>query len=83
QGNSYQKLQTLLASGNWQEANQETWNVICQAVNKNIGSVLSTEDIKQIPCEILQTIDNLWQKHSQGRYGFSSQNQIYMSSIMG
>ncbi len=83
QGISYQKLQALLASGKWQEANQETWNVMCQAANKNIGSVLSAEDIKQISCEVLQTIDNLWQKHSQGRYGFSSQNQIYMSSIMG
>ncbi len=83
QGISYQKLQTLLASGKWQEANQETWNVMCQAANKNVGSVLSPEDIKQIPCEVLQTIDTLWQKHSQGRYGFSSQNQIYMSSIMG
>jgi len=83
QGVSYQKLQALLASGKWQEANQETWNVMCQAANKNIGSVLSADDIKQIPCEVLQTIDSLWQKHSQGRYGFSSQNQIYMSSIMG
>ncbi|MFN6067372.1 MAG: GUN4 domain-containing protein, partial [Pseudanabaena sp.] len=83
QGISYQKLQDLLASGKWQEANQETWNVMCQAANKNIGSVLSADDIKQISCEVLQTIDSLWQKHSQGRYGFSSQNQIYVSSIMG
>ncbi|MFO0209332.1 MAG: GUN4 domain-containing protein, partial [Pseudanabaena sp.] len=82
-GISYQKLQDLLASGKWQEANQETWNVMCQAANKNIGSVLSADDIKQISCEVLQTIDSLWQKHSQGRYGFSSQNQIYVSSIMG
>lgn len=82
-GVKYDRLQALLANGKWQEANQETWNLMCQAANKNIGSVLSAEDIKQISCEVLQVIDGLWQQHSQGRYGFSSQNQIYMSSILG
>jgi len=82
-GANYNNLQTLLANGQWQEANQETWNVICKAANKNVGSVLSAEDIKQIPCEVLQVIDSLWKQHSQGHYGFSSQNQIYMSSILG
>ncbi|BBC24956.1 GUN4 domain-containing protein [Pseudanabaena sp. ABRG5-3] len=82
-GISYDKLQNLLTNSKWQDANQETWNLMCQAANKNLGSVLSAEDIKQIPCEVLQTIDGLWQKHSQGHYGFSSQNQIYMSSILG
>jgi len=79
---NYTKLRTLLSSGKWQEANQETWNVMCQAAHKNLGSVLSTEDIKQISCDDLQIIDSLWQQHSQGRYGFSAQNQIYMSSIL-
>lgn len=82
-GTNFSKLQALLANGKWQEANQETWNVICQSANKNVGSVLSAEEIKQIPCEVLQAIDSLWKQHSQGRYGFSSQNQIYMSSILG
>ena len=82
-GVNYDKLQILLSSGKWQEANQETWNVMCRAARKNIGSVLSADDIKQIACDDLQIIDSLWQQHSQGRYGFSAQNQIYMSSILG
>jgi hypothetical protein len=82
-GVNYTKLRALLSSNKWQEANQETWNVMCQAAHKNIGSVLSAEDIKQISCDDLQIVNNLWQKYSQGRYGFSSQNQIYMSSILG
>jgi hypothetical protein len=82
-GVNYTKLQALLASGNWQQANQETWNVMCQAAHKNIGSVLTAEEIKQIACDDLQIINNLWQEHSQGRYGFSAQNNIYMSSILG
>ncbi|MFM7600420.1 MAG: GUN4 domain-containing protein [Pseudanabaena sp.] len=82
-GVDYTKLRGLLSSGKWQAANQETWNVMCQAARKNIGSVLTAEEIKQISCEDLQVIDNLWQQYSQGRYGFSAQNQIYMSSILG
>ncbi|MEI6063967.1 MAG: GUN4 domain-containing protein [Pseudanabaena sp. ELA748] len=82
-GVNYTKLQALLASGDWQQANQETWNVMCQAARKNIGSVLTAEEIKQIACDDLQIIDKLWQQHSQGRYGFSAQNHIYMSSILG
>jgi hypothetical protein len=82
-GVNYTKLKALLSNGKWQEANQETWNVMCQAARKNIGSVLTAEEVKQISCDDLQTIDNLWRKYSKGRYGFSAQNQIYMSSILG
>jgi GUN4-like len=82
-GVNYTKLKALLSNGKWQEANQETWNVMCQAARKNIGSVLTAEEMKQISCDDLQTIDNLWRKYSKGRYGFSAQNQIYMSSILG
>jgi hypothetical protein len=82
-GVDYTKLRALLSNGKWQEANQETWNVMCQAARKNIGSVLTAEEIKQISCDDLQIIDNLWRQHSKGRYGFSAQNQIYMSSILG
>ena len=82
-GVDYTKLRAFLSNGKWQEANQETWNVMCQAARKNIGSVLTAEEIKQIYCDDLQIIDNLWRQYSQGRYGFSAQNQIYMSSILG
>ncbi len=82
-GIDYSKLQSLLASSQWQEANQETWNLMCQAAHKKVGSVLSNEEIRQISCHDLKMIDQLWQQYSQGRYGFSAQNQVYMSSILG
>jgi hypothetical protein len=82
-GVDYTNLRALLSSSKWQEANQETWNVMCQAARKNAGSVLSVDDIKQIACDDLKIIDGLWKQYSQGRYGFSAQNQIYMSSILG
>jgi hypothetical protein len=43
---------------------------------------MTAEEIKQISCDDLRMIDDLWRQYSQGRYGFSAQNQIYMSSIL-
>jgi hypothetical protein len=80
-GIDYSRLNKLLAEGQWQQANQETWDLMCQALSKNKGSYLSSTDVKQLPCLDLNTIDRLWQKHSQGRFGFSIQSQVYKASI--
>jgi len=40
---------------------------------------LRTEDIDNFPCEDLRTIDQLWVKYSNGRFGFSVQKRIYQS----
>ncbi|MEE3717153.1 GUN4 domain-containing protein [Tumidithrix elongata RA019] len=82
-GVDYSNLQHLLAAGKWQEANQETWNVMCQALHKAKGTHLSPEDINKIPCQDFSMIDRLWQEYSQGRFGFSVQNRLYKDSISG
>jgi hypothetical protein len=38
---------------------------------------LDVEHIDTFPCEDLRTIDQLWVKHSNGRFGFSVQKRIY------
>ena len=38
---------------------------------------LRAEDIGNFPCEDLRTIDQLWVKYSDGRFGFSVQKRIY------
>ena len=40
---------------------------------------LRAEDINRFPCEDLRTIDQLWVKYSNGRFGFSVQKRIYES----
>lgn len=73
----YQKLATLLAQGQWQKANQETWDLLCKAIGKAINTKLSPQDIQKIPCTTLSSIDQLWQKHSNGKFGFTIQSRIY------
>ncbi|MEB3343698.1 serine/threonine-protein kinase [Okeania sp.] len=78
-GVEYGKLQYLLAVQKWQEADRETWGVLCDALRKRRKSYLFPYDIDNLPCEDLLTIDRLWVKYSQGKFGFSVQKQIYES----
>ncbi|MFB2934620.1 GUN4 domain-containing protein [Aerosakkonemataceae cyanobacterium BLCC-F154] len=78
-GVDYTKLQHLLAAGKWKEANQETWVVMCLAVGKSTNAYLQLSDIEKLPEDDLQTIDRLWVKYSQGRFGFSVQTYIFHS----
>jgi serine/threonine protein kinase len=73
----YSQLQKLLQRQKWQEADQQTWDVLCQALGKNLGYYLKNGDIERLPAEDLKTIDQLWRKYSNNRFGFSIQRFIY------
>ncbi|MDJ0553902.1 MAG: GUN4 domain-containing protein [Microcoleaceae cyanobacterium MO_207.B10] len=82
------KLRNLLATQKWKQANRET-NIIMQKAAKIrwlvkffgvFGWGLNSQNIKQISCTDLQTIDHLWQKYSNGKFGFSVQKQIYLNT---
>ncbi|MBK1988559.1 GUN4 domain-containing protein [Sphaerospermopsis aphanizomenoides BCCUSP55] len=78
-GVDYKRLNELLKAKKWQQADQETWVVMRQALSKPVGKYLFNSDLEKLPCEDLQMIDQLWTKYSQGRFGFSVQVQIYES----
>ncbi|YAF98947.1 MAG: SUMF1/EgtB/PvdO family nonheme iron enzyme (plasmid) [Nodularia sp. CChRGM 3473] len=74
----YTKLRDLLKAKKWQEANNETYLVMLQAVGKDKRDLLNPEDISDFPCTDLYTIDNLWLKYSNQHFGFSVQRNIYL-----
>lgn len=76
-GIDYSKLQQLLANHQWQAADLETWQVLCQALGKTRQEYLFMTELTKIPCEDLQTIDRLWVKYSENQFGFSVQKRIY------
>jgi hypothetical protein len=78
-GVDYTKLRDLLATGEWQEADEETANKMLEAAGRTEDGWLRIEDIDRFPCEDLRTIDQLWVKYSNGRFGFSVQKRIYES----
>jgi hypothetical protein len=77
-GYDYTKLRDLLAKQKWQEADEETAKAMLKVAGRD--DYLREEDIDNFPCEDLRTIDRLWLKSSNGKFGFSVQKQIYQSN---
>ncbi|MDJ0579871.1 GUN4 domain-containing protein [Crocosphaera sp.] len=75
--NRYSQLQEYLKAGKFKEADQETSRVILDAVNRSRDD-LTPNDMKQLPCTILQVIDKLWRDYSNDRFGLSIQLGLYV-----
>ncbi len=73
----YSYLRNLLKDGNWQKADQETLKVMLEVTGGR--DWIRLNDITLFSCVDLLTIDNLWLKYSNRRFGFSVQKEIYMS----
>ncbi|NES66758.1 MAG: GUN4 domain-containing protein [Okeania sp. SIO2D1] len=76
-GVDYTKLRDLLAAGNWEEADKETERVMFKVAGSE--GWVTNDDVKNFSCQDLGTIDKLWVKYSNGKFGFSVQKQIYQS----
>jgi serine/threonine protein kinase len=75
----YQKLEQLLSTGQWKEADEETARVMLAVANREKEGFLDAPSIDNFPCNDLYTIDKLWIKYSKDRFGFSVQKRIYQS----
>ena len=78
-GMDYTKLQNYLKTGNWKQADEETRRVMRAVANRGNEGWLDTKSIDNFPCEDLLTIDQLWVKYSNGKFGFSVHKRIYQS----
>jgi len=78
-GVDYRKLDQLLASGEWEEADEETARVMLKVAGREKEGWLDKESIEKFPCDDLRTIDQLWLKYSNGDFGLSVQKRIYQS----
>ncbi|MET0111558.1 MAG: GUN4 domain-containing protein [Limnospira maxima] len=78
-GFDYTQLKRLLKSGQWKAADEETAKMMLAVAGKTQREYLDDDDIKNFPCQDLRIIDGLWVKHSNGRFGFSVQKQIYIN----
>jgi hypothetical protein len=76
-GVDYTKLRDLLVAKNWKEADLETEKRMLEAAGRESQGYLDIEDVENFPCQDLGTIDKLWVKYSDGKFGFSVQKKIY------
>jgi hypothetical protein len=72
----YTKLRQLLKAGRYQEADQETARVLFDGIHTTLEEV-TPEAIESFPITPLRILDRLWRSHSDNRFGFSVQLQIY------
>ena len=79
-GIDYSQLERLLAAKNWRDADEETSVKMLEVMQQVSRGYLSEEDIRKFPAKDLQTIDQLWVRHSHRRFGFSVQKGFWVKS---
>jgi hypothetical protein len=82
----YKELEQQLKSGQWMAANAETDRLVIEIAQRQDQLVighdwLTTSAVSTFPCSAIQTIDHLWKTHSQGRYGFTSQLNLWQDRL--
>ncbi|RZM82047.1 GUN4 domain-containing protein [Leptolyngbya iicbica] len=77
----YRRLQDTLRDGDWQAANLETIAILMRLASSYDYTYphIETDDIADLPCADLQTINTLWSRYSEGRYGLTAQQAIWRS----
>lgn len=75
-GVNYTRLRHALRQQNWEEADLETESAILAALNRNAQPV-TTATVSRLPAVDLATIDALWSRYSDGRFGFKAQQHVY------
>ncbi len=78
-GVDYTALQSLLKAQKWQQADEMTYDLMSEAGDNDNSGFITSKELKDMPCEDLQTIDRLWVEYSQGKFGLSVQQRIYQN----
>ncbi|MBF1989535.1 GUN4 domain-containing protein [Fischerella thermalis] len=76
---NYQPLKDLLAASKWKQADRETLTLLLKVAGREKEGWLNIQSINQLPCIDLCTIDQLWLKYSNERFGLSVQKGIWES----
>jgi GUN4-like/ARM-like repeat domain, GUN4-N terminal len=78
----YTKLQLLLARQEFQAADKLTTEKLCElaGVDAVQRKWIYFTEVEQLPSIDLHTIDSLWMLHSEGKFGFSIQREMWLST---
>ncbi len=76
-GMDYSYLQSCLAQGDWEQANEYTGLLLLALAGYESTEMLSLEEIEALPRVDMDTLDRLWWEYSEGRFGFRVQESIW------
>ncbi|MGB7060675.1 MAG: GUN4 domain-containing protein, partial [Geitlerinemataceae cyanobacterium] len=73
------QLRVALAQQDWQAADQANYELLLKIAGSKSKSQgqFDLEEWENLPCEKLKKVDNLWNKASDGKFGFTAQSEIY------
>ncbi|MGK7876736.1 MAG: GUN4 domain-containing protein [Xenococcaceae cyanobacterium] len=79
----YTRLERFLRAGEWWKADSQTSHLVEQVGevgrdNSDFVDGLSKSEIENLSCSDLRTINSLWLKFSNGKFGFSVQKDIWI-----
>jgi hypothetical protein len=84
----YSYLEDMLEQHQWDKAAAETEKLIDDAAISNSGGknyssngLMTDSEVTNFPCQSIKIIDRLWQKHSDGKFGFSVQTQTMREAL--
>ncbi|MEB3229172.1 MAG: GUN4 domain-containing protein [Synechocystis sp.] len=77
---NYAPLQDALAEGEFEQANEITRRLLLAAAQRSQQGWLTADSINQVACWELKTMDDLWQRYSDNRFGFSVQYAIFQET---
>lgn len=80
-GVDYQPVQQLLAQQDFQAADLVTLQKLCELAGEAAiaRNWIYFTEVESFPVTDLRTLDQLWQMHSEGKFGFSVQRKIWLS----
>ncbi|MFM1841635.1 MAG: hypothetical protein RLZZ490_366 [Cyanobacteriota bacterium] len=70
-------LQTYIGEAKFKEADQETAKILLTLAKRESRGWLDKEQVENLACEALLTLDQLWAQGTNGRFGFSVQKNLY------
>ena len=79
-GIDYTRLHSLLSVAKWKEADEETLEIMLRIAEREKEGWLDIESIQAFPSIDLSTINQLWLKHSDKKFGFTIQKRLYVDS---
>jgi hypothetical protein len=80
-GLDYRPLQQLLAQQDFQESDRLTLQKLCELAGPEAlqRKWLYFTEVESLPITDLRTLNNLWLVHSEGKFGFSIQQELWLS----
>ncbi|MBE9033202.1 GUN4 domain-containing protein [filamentous cyanobacterium LEGE 11480] len=73
----YERLQSLMKSGEWAEANQLTSRILLTIGKGTEQGYLTANQIRKMSCRELKTVDQLWRYYTGWRSGLSAQARVW------